>query len=252
MFVRKRDPRYKSHLAREARINQSKANGSSAPSGSKSTSRRVQANNTPYIEQEWQKVTKDHQNDDLEWAAAEGEDPEEWECVACGKSFKSEAAWDSHERSKKHMREIERLKREMMRENEEFGLSGEDPDDDDDERSYVVEVDGNMTPQSQPPTPPGEVQGDDSDNISVHPCETIDHPVEEVVSEKSPGDREQLQIGEDEGSDGQPPEIASASRELSKKEKRKLREARKAQAAEAEKDTTQVSYIVGLEPCPHR
>jgi hypothetical protein len=41
-------------------------------------------------------------DDDLEWAAAEGgDDPEEWECVACGKIFRSEAAWDSHERSKK-------------------------------------------------------------------------------------------------------------------------------------------------------
>ncbi|KAF8556166.1 DnaJ-domain-containing protein [Imleria badia] len=253
MFVRKRDPRYKSHLAHQARLNQSKANGSSAPSGRKSTSRRAQANNTPYIEQEWQKLTKDHQNDDLEWAAAEGEDPEEWECVACGKSFKSEAAWDSHERSKKHMKEVERLKRDMMRENEEFELSGGGPDDDDDddERDYVVEVDGKMAPQP-PPTPPGEAQGDNSDTVSVHPSETIDVPTEEVVSEESAKNREQLQIGQDEELDAQPPEIASASRELSKREKRRLREARKAQAAEAEGYTAQVSYFVCCELCLHR
>jgi len=53
-------------------------------------------------------------HNDLNWAAAEGDDLEEWECVACRKTFRSEAAWDSHERSKKHMKEVEILKREMQ------------------------------------------------------------------------------------------------------------------------------------------
>jgi DnaJ family protein A protein 5 len=52
---------------------------------------------------------------DLEWAVAEGgDDEQEWECVVCGKAFRSEAAWDSHERSKKHLKEVERLKLEMQ------------------------------------------------------------------------------------------------------------------------------------------
>ena len=244
MFVRKRDPRYKSHLAHQARLNQTKANGSLAPSGPKSVTRRAQTNNTPYVEQEWQKVTKDHQHDDLEWAAGEGEDPEEWECVACGKSFKSEAAWDSHERSKKHMKEIERLKREMTRENEELGLSGEGRDDDD-ERGYVAEVDGNAVPQP-PPTPPEQAQGDDSGS------ETLDVPEDESVSEKPPKNGEQLQVGQVKGLDVQPPENVPASPELSKREKRRLREARKVQAAEAERNTAQVNYFVCCKLCPHR
>jgi DnaJ family protein A protein 5 len=68
----------------------------------------------------------------LDWAAAEGEDPEEWECVACRKTFRSEAAWDSHERSKKHMKEVERLQREMQEENEELGLEEDDEEGEDD------------------------------------------------------------------------------------------------------------------------
>jgi DnaJ family protein A protein 5 len=64
-------------------------------------------------------------HDDLEWAAAEGKDPEEWECVACGKIFRSEAAWDSHERSKKHMKEVERLTREIQEEDEGLDLEGQ-------------------------------------------------------------------------------------------------------------------------------
>ncbi|EGO24583.1 hypothetical protein SERLADRAFT_390085, partial [Serpula lacrymans var. lacrymans S7.9] len=56
-----------------------------------------------YKIQEWQNIDTRGMHDDLEWAAAEGGESEEWECVACGKSFRSEAAWDSHERSKKHL-----------------------------------------------------------------------------------------------------------------------------------------------------
>lgn len=238
MFVRKRDPRHKSHLAHQARLNQSKANGPSASSSRSTTPKRAQSKNTSYVEQEWQKVTKDHQHDDLEWAAVEGEDSQEWECVACGKSFKSEAAWDSHERSKKHMKEIGRLKGRMMRENEELGLSAEATDDDD-EQGEVDKVDGDAVPQPLL-TPPGDVQsGDGSDTASVHPSETIDVLEKETVSKDLSKDREQ--VSRDDEIDIQPQEVASTPRELSKREKRKLREARKAQTAEAEKDAAQVS-----------
>jgi DnaJ family protein A protein 5 len=117
-FLRKRDPRYKTHLAQA----QSQASGSATPIG---TVTPKPAPRPEYVEQEWQKVDALRQHDDLEWAAAEGEDPEEWECVVCGKSFWSEAAWDSHERSKKHLREVERLKKEMLEDDEEFGLAVE-------------------------------------------------------------------------------------------------------------------------------
>jgi len=46
-----------------------------------------------------------------------------------------------------------------------------------------------------------------------------------------------------EGSDMQPPEIVSASGELSKREKRKLREARKAAAAGADRNTAQACNV---------
>ncbi|KAI0654687.1 hypothetical protein C8Q70DRAFT_1026436 [Cubamyces menziesii] len=117
MFIRKRDPRYKTHLARQAQ-------GPSTPQGARTPSSKpaAQASQAVFVEQDWQKATVKDDAADLEWAAAEGEDDEEWECVACGKSFRSEAAWDSHERSKKHLKAVEMLKRQMEEENEEFGL----------------------------------------------------------------------------------------------------------------------------------
>ena len=122
--MRKRDPRYKAHLVQQAAVANARAtSGASTPNGG--TPRRKVPAET-YVEQEWQKLDFRDMHDDLEWAAAEGDDPEEWECVACGKTFRSEAAWDSHERSKKHLREIERLRREMQDENEELGLDNEE------------------------------------------------------------------------------------------------------------------------------
>lgn len=115
-FIRKRDPRYKAHLAQQAAsVGASKKDTHTQPRPSASTS-------LPYIEQEWQKTASPALGDDLDWAAAEGEDDEEWECVACGKSFRTEAAWDSHERSKKHLKAVEELRLLMLDDQEELGL----------------------------------------------------------------------------------------------------------------------------------
>ncbi|KAF5367046.1 hypothetical protein D9758_004051 [Tetrapyrgos nigripes] len=154
-FIRKRDPRYKTHLARQAE-SQNQVSGTSTPSQRKTG--HVQDLAAKYVEQDWQKLDT-RGDDDLEWAAAEGEDPEEWECVACGKSFRSEAAWDSHERSKKHMKEVERLRREMQDENFELGLGdGEtqsEPDDDPGlQTSADIAPDGDALPDDTFPRTP--------------------------------------------------------------------------------------------------
>ena len=88
------------------------------------------------MEQDWQKLDMEGLEDELEWAIAEGENSEQWECVACAKSFKSEAAWDSHERSKKHLKQVETLRRELQEE-EELSLATEEPPlvEDSDERA---------------------------------------------------------------------------------------------------------------------
>jgi len=122
-FVRKRDPRYKAHVAQQ----QNNTANSSVQPDSAAALRRGELAAT-YVDQDWQKLDRPTNDPDLEWAVAEDDDMEEWECVACGKSFRSEAAWDSHERSKKHMKEVERLKKEMGLEDDELGLAGDTHD----------------------------------------------------------------------------------------------------------------------------
>lgn len=125
MFMRKRDPRYKAYIARQA---QPPGHASPTPASGSVTPRKTAPKST-FVAQDWQKVAETSDAAaDLEWARAEGSEDEEWECIACNKTFRSEAAWNGHERSKKHLRAVEQLKREMQDEEQELEL-GQSYDD---------------------------------------------------------------------------------------------------------------------------
>ncbi|KAF8339696.1 DnaJ domain-containing protein [Cantharellus anzutake] len=127
-FIRKRDPRYKAHMAKQAQ-------GSKSPQYSESVSaaqkRRNQAASA-YVKQEWQKVNSNPQiHSALDEYGGEGEfeggsEEESWECIACRKTFRSEKAWENHERSNKHLKEVQKLRRKMERENADFKLDEND------------------------------------------------------------------------------------------------------------------------------
>ena len=119
MFVRKRDPRYKAYVTAQA-----KPPGKASPTpASGAVNPRKTAPKSTFVAQDWQQVAEPSDAvTDLEWARAEGAGDEEWECIACNKTFRSEAAWNSHERSKKHLRAVELLKREMQDEEQELEL----------------------------------------------------------------------------------------------------------------------------------
>jgi len=203
MFVRKRDPRYKAHLKLQSQppaITPSPAN----PPG-------PHAKTVPaavYIEQEWQKTTVSGV-EDLEWALAEGnEDPEVFECVACGKSFKSEAAWDSHERSKRHIKNVEALRRQMQEEGIELDLS--DPRED-------------LGPEPTLITPPLDGSSD------------VEHetPHDTQESQESRMRVDLVEVASAEAFDETKQTPSKSEQKPSKRDKRRTREARKqAQAVE--------------------
>lgn len=101
-FLRKRDQRYKNHLSKQAA--HAKSGATTFSSGA---SKQRQQTVPEYVEQDWQRIEHKYEdNDTVGWDEAEG--GEEWECVACGRTFRSEAAWSSHERSRKHLKQVER------------------------------------------------------------------------------------------------------------------------------------------------
>ena len=253
-FIRKRDPRYKAHLASQARPISNQASGSATPT------RKAAPPIEQFVEQDWQKVDTTNVHADLDWATAEGEDSEEWECVACRKTFRSEAAWDSHERSKKHMREVELLKQVMRDENRELELDA-DAGDDTPHVSDASSGEEGASEQPRPGTdqPPEAVAHGASDSESVPPgddsggeVESEGEHVRKQKKKKKPGhgasyeplaktekkvatrgDVDVSQPGSDgEGDAEEEHKDVSGPPELSKREKRRAKQANKAAAGE--------------------
>lgn len=269
-FIRKRDPRYKAHLAQQASSSQSKSTSNEANQQDTAAAlRRAQASEN-YVEQEWQKVDSRHLHVDLEWAVAEGGDDEEWECVVCNKTFRSEAAWDSHERSKKHLKEVERLQRQMLKEDEAFGLEGEAGEDlepenaVDGEESAATDAKGtpepprSMTPsvrsQSEVPETPEENSelptrevSPESDQPKGKKQKKGSRSKKGTLEPMSKTERRAVRRNQQQfGLDGEVPELNGASEgqpeeaegeaasqvpELSKRDKRRAKQAKKAEDA---------------------
>jgi DnaJ family protein A protein 5 len=186
MFVRKRDPRYKAYIARQAK---STEQASSAPASGTATPRKP-AQASTFVAQDWQTVAEPSDAAaDLEWARAEGAEDEEWECVACNKTFRSEAAWNSHERSKKHLRAVEQLKREMQNEEVELDLGQGQCGD------GFADVDVNKDQDAD------EDQGTAGADVTVHGSRDNDTP------EGTPG-RPNIPIPKEEGDSGEGEEFS--------------------------------------------
>lgn len=204
MFIRKRDPRYKAHLeSRSQPPITSPPRHSPAP--------RVKTESAPaYVEQEWQK-TNTFGVEDLEWALAEGnDDPEVFECVACEKSFKSEAAWNSHERSKKHIKNVEVLRRQMGEEARELGL----PDPSDELGPEPAEDSGQSEGSVTPPL-------DDGSGVKH---ENLHNTQESLESRAQAG---LIEEASPEGIDETEQALSQSEQKLSKRDKRRLRETKK-------------------------
>jgi DnaJ family protein A protein 5 len=238
-FTRKRDPRYKAFLAYQAKLNRSE--NSAVLKVAKPPYR---AQNVEYVEQDWQKISDDLP-DNLEWPASNTADSEEWECVACGKNFKSEAAWNSHERSKKHLRELERLRKEMHHDDEELGLQ-QDHDSDDSRIAEVVNLISNPSTigENSPPLSAsvddthtdGSIAGSSAGSTctsskvaSAHPIsftqvESIDTSIPPVLFQAGRA------IDQDEESPLQATSAAHQTKsDMTKREKRRARAAKKIQ-----------------------
>lgn len=230
-FIRKRDPRYKEHQGQQAAEAEARAKSTAAKlkaGGQRSGSQTPKNSPAVFIAQSWQDVDQMADAPDAgdEWAAAEGASEDgakvAFECVACRKSFRSEAAWDSHARSKKHLKEIEILRQTMLAEEEELGLrengQGEDEDGED-----------GTDASSSPPT----VDGDDQSECAPSLSEDITTEDDTKMSPKAPAPSEpKLEIQSIEPTpevvvEVDPTSSTDTKPQLSKKDKRRAKEAAK-------------------------
>ncbi|KAJ5118521.1 Heat shock protein DnaJ [Penicillium atrosanguineum] len=112
-FIKKRDPRYKANALNEAQRQETLRH----PSGK--ISRDEPSQNARACRSQWAQSEEPVAGISQESSESE---VESFECVACNKHFKSQKQFEAHERSKKHLKAVKQLRREMLLENDELDL----------------------------------------------------------------------------------------------------------------------------------
>lgn len=128
-FVKKRDPRYVPNTQSEAE-RQKILRDSAATQAAKARAANQEklAKSQAFVVPDWaQSRDEDQMELDDEFATSEEEsEVEEFECVVCNKIFKSEKQFEAHERSKKHIKAVQQLKRLMKKEGHDLDLDVEE------------------------------------------------------------------------------------------------------------------------------
>lgn len=166
-FVKKRDPRYKANAQSDAQ-RQETLRQSVAAQAARSRAQN-QAKMADYVLPEW--ARSDEQGID-EYEESSESEIESFECVACNKQFKSQKQFEAHERSKKHLKAVKQLCRDMRMENFELDL----------------EPTGSTTLSPDPvPTPFDAPSDEDNDDFVEDSPTTIqpEEPIRESVDSDS-------------------------------------------------------------------
>ncbi|KAJ5652532.1 hypothetical protein N7507_009958 [Penicillium longicatenatum] len=190
-FVKKRDPRYKANAQSEAQRQETLRQSAAAQAA---RSRAInQAKMRDHVVPEWARSEEPR----IEEEESSESEIENFECVACNKSFKSQKQFEAHERSKKHVKAVKQLCREMRAQDEDLGLesiiqtsasqapirSGGDgfvpamSSDEQSESSVIIEAESDQLME------PGTTHSSDSETDTHHPSSS--HPYHEEVSSKS-------------------------------------------------------------------
>jgi DnaJ homolog subfamily A member 5 len=116
-FVRKRDPRYKPNFQTDAERQKALREASAAQAA------RSRAANEAKMQEHVPEWTMTRESMELNEDESEEEMvKDQFECVACRKTFKSEKQFEAHEKSKKHQQTVKALIRKMRKENDTLQL----------------------------------------------------------------------------------------------------------------------------------
>ena len=165
------------------------------------------------------------------------------ECVACEKVFKNEKSWESHQRSKKHIKAVELLRAELQQDDElveddaesdkDEPVSTPRPESDDENSDGEAAQPAAPQPAKQPAAPARDQANSDDDDDNARP--------KKGKKKKSKAQRPPSPVAADDGdSDGEeagPGTDAAGADEKAqrRKEARARRQARKADKADKEK-----------------
>lgn len=134
-FVRKRDPRYLPNTQTDAQRQESLRNAAAAQAAKARAANQEKL--ASFEVPDWAQARSDEDlGDDLTESEEESE-VEILECVVCNKTFKSENQLEAHERSKKHTKAVQQLRRQMKREGADLRLDEVEPTSSPDSQSKV-------------------------------------------------------------------------------------------------------------------
>ncbi|OBT68948.1 hypothetical protein VE03_01247 [Pseudogymnoascus sp. 23342-1-I1] len=117
-FVRKRDPRYIPNTQSEADRQQALRDAAAAQAARSRATREAKLNE--HVQPEWAQTR--YAEEEGTFSDSEASEEEVVECVTCNKIFKSEKQYEVHEKSKKHIKAVRELTRQMRKENKLFDL----------------------------------------------------------------------------------------------------------------------------------
>ncbi|KAK5653597.1 hypothetical protein OQA88_8859 [Cercophora sp. LCS_1] len=120
-FARKRDPRYVPNTQSEAE-RQKVLRDSAAQQAARSRAANLEKL-AEFAVPEWAQSREDGDQDgEFSQSEEDESEVEVLECVVCNKTFKSEKQFDAHEKSKKHIKAVQQLRRQMKKEDATFDL----------------------------------------------------------------------------------------------------------------------------------
>ncbi|KAH8891686.1 DnaJ-domain-containing protein [Thozetella sp. PMI_491] len=119
-FVKKRDPRYIPNSQSEVERQQILRNSAAAQAARSRAANQEKL--AEFVVPEWARSRGDHDHEDEFSLSEEESEVEHIECVVCNKIFKSEKQFEAHEKSKKHVKAVQQLRRQMKKEHADFDL----------------------------------------------------------------------------------------------------------------------------------
>lgn len=242
-YIKKRDPRVPAApkpppLFASRTTRSTPASGSSSPKPKTKSGASSAAPPVDFTPQAWQNAAPSA--DQVLAEDSESEDEQAvWECVACGKTGRSEGRWRDHERSRGHVKEVERVKREMRKEDRELGLGGAEGDSEEEEE-LTEEEEEEATEEEEEEEEEDEV--DDEDNLADALARSTLQDAEIAAALDLENDHNapppagaEEEEEEEEEEDGEV-QVPGESKKARKKRTREEREARKRRELEAEEE----------------
>ncbi|KAI0475106.1 DnaJ-domain-containing protein [Xylariaceae sp. FL0804] len=198
-FVRKRDPRYVPNTQSEAE-RQKVLRESAAAQAARARAAHLDKTNASDASAvpDWARSRGDDAHLGEFSESEEESEVELLECVVCSKTFKSEKQFEAHEKSKKHLKAVQQLRRQMKKDNAALDLDTAAPS-----AAHSASVDSEGEPAVD-----NQNEDEDENEAEAHGSSTEESTIPETASTPNAAD-DQGEFSEEDNGDEEDDDYAS-------------------------------------------